>query len=206
MIPNKPITRKEMYYSAILGDTTQVPEPITREEQYLCAIAEQGTGGGGGGGGGGESYTLPVASQDTLGGVKGPAKTEAETEPVHIDEQGNLFVKPGDEVTKDSIAEALGFTPVQTAKMDYTLDPDQWSGEAFPYTYTIPLPDTTATQRIYATAAPGLTEAQINAFAEACITGKEQTDGQIVLQAVHKPTVELPIVIEIGGVVADVEG
>lgn len=79
-----------MYYSAILGETTQVPEPITREEQYLCAIAEQGGGGGGGGG-----YTLPVASQETLGGVRGPAKTADETEPVHIDEQGNMWVKPG---------------------------------------------------------------------------------------------------------------
>lgn len=89
MIPNKPITRKEMYYAAILGDTTQVPEPITREEQYLCAIAEQG------GSGGGEGYTLPVASLDTLGGVKGPAKTADETEQVHIDEEGNMWVRPG---------------------------------------------------------------------------------------------------------------
>ena len=109
--------------------------------------------------------------------------------------------------TKEDVVTALGYTPdAQPQKKEVTLLPAQWTGESFPYLYTIPLPDTTATQRIYATAAPGLTEPQINAFAEACITGKEQTDGQIVLQAVHKPSVELPIVIEIGGVVADVEG
>lgn len=41
-----------------------LPEPITRKEQYLKAIAE-GSGGGGGG-----SYTLPIASATRLGGIK----------------------------------------------------------------------------------------------------------------------------------------
>lgn len=188
MIPDEPITRKEMYYAKILGGDIKLPEPITREERYLNAIAEQGTGGGGGGGGG-ETYTLPVASEDVLGGVKCPAKTEAETEPVHIDGQGYLFVKSGD-VT-------------QSKKMDVILEPEQWTGEEPQYLYEIDLPDTTADQSVRVTAAVGLTEVQINAFADAVITGKEQTDNKIVLQAVNKPNTELPIVIEIGGVVTN---
>lgn len=42
--------------------------------------------------GGGGSYTLPVASAETLGGVKAAAKTD-ESVKVAADEQGNLYVK-----------------------------------------------------------------------------------------------------------------
>ncbi len=40
---------------------------------------------------GGESYTLPTASADTLGGVKAKAKTD-ETVEVAVDESGKLYV------------------------------------------------------------------------------------------------------------------
>lgn len=42
-----PITRKELFYSAILGniEVEDLPEPVTREEVYLKAIAENGGGG-----------------------------------------------------------------------------------------------------------------------------------------------------------------
>lgn len=39
----------------------------------------------------GESYTLPTASADTLGGVKAKAKTD-ETVEVAVDESGKLYV------------------------------------------------------------------------------------------------------------------
>lgn len=43
-----PITRKEQYLAKMAGMETEVPaEPITREEQYLEAILENGGGGGG---------------------------------------------------------------------------------------------------------------------------------------------------------------
>ena len=42
--------------------------------------------------GGGGSYALPVASAETLGGVKAAAKTD-ESVKVAADEQGNLYVK-----------------------------------------------------------------------------------------------------------------
>lgn len=42
-------------------------------------------------GGGGETYTLPIATEQVLGGVKAVAKT-TETVPVAVDETGKLFV------------------------------------------------------------------------------------------------------------------
>ena len=46
-LPEKPITRKEMYLSAIAGEDTAIPDPaITREEMYLKYIAEHGGGSG----------------------------------------------------------------------------------------------------------------------------------------------------------------
>lgn len=78
-LPSEPITRKEQYLAKAAGQAVEVPsEPITREEAYLDAIAK---GGGGGGG-----YVLPVASADTLGGVKVGDHME-------IDENGTLNPK-----------------------------------------------------------------------------------------------------------------
>lgn len=50
-LPEKPLTRKEQLLSAIAGanEGETLPEPVTREEQYLKYIAENGSGGGGGG-------------------------------------------------------------------------------------------------------------------------------------------------------------
>lgn len=44
-VPEKPQTNKEKYYAAIAGLETDKPEdPITREEQYLERILEEGLG------------------------------------------------------------------------------------------------------------------------------------------------------------------
>lgn len=59
----EPESRKEQYLAKAAGMDTEIPaKPMSREEQYLNAIAE---GGGGGGG-----YVLPIASASTLGGIK----------------------------------------------------------------------------------------------------------------------------------------
>lgn len=46
-LPNEPITRQEIYLSAIAGQERSLPDPVTRVEQYLAYIAENGGGGGG---------------------------------------------------------------------------------------------------------------------------------------------------------------
>ena len=44
-----PLNRHEQYLNAIrTGDTTNLPQPINREETYLYDIAMNGSGGGGG--------------------------------------------------------------------------------------------------------------------------------------------------------------
>lgn len=44
---------------------------------------------------GGESYELPAATADALGGVKAEPATEADTQPVRIGADGMLYTKPG---------------------------------------------------------------------------------------------------------------
>lgn len=46
-------------------------------------------------GGNGSSYTLPIATDTTLGGVKPVAKTDDMTQAVGVDEAGALFTVPG---------------------------------------------------------------------------------------------------------------
>lgn len=49
----KPITREESFLAKLGGQDVTTPEPITRTEQFLQAIIDNGAGGGGGGTGGG---------------------------------------------------------------------------------------------------------------------------------------------------------
>lgn len=46
-------------------------------------------------GGNGSSYTLPIANETTLGGVKPVAKTAEMTQPVGVDGDGGLWAPPG---------------------------------------------------------------------------------------------------------------
>lgn len=93
--------------------------------------------------------------------------------------------------------EALKYRKVET-----TIQPTEWTGSASPYTATITVPNLTATQLVFVHNAMNLTAAQITAFADAGITAGTQTAGQITLKAVNKPTVALPVVIEMGGDIA----
>lgn len=70
-----PITREEKYLSAAAGNDVDLPEPITREEHFLLAVAQSG---GGGGGGGTTDYTdlsnKPAINGNTLSGNKTTAE------------------------------------------------------------------------------------------------------------------------------------
>lgn len=51
-IPTNPVTREEQYLNAMAGGAGSLPEePVTRVEKYLAAILENGGSGGGSGGG-----------------------------------------------------------------------------------------------------------------------------------------------------------
>jgi len=45
VLPDEPITRKEKYLAKAAGVAVETPEPVTREEMYLDVIAESGGGG-----------------------------------------------------------------------------------------------------------------------------------------------------------------
>lgn len=69
--------------------------------------------------GAGGSYTLPVASSTTLGGVKPVAKTASMTQEVGVDASGALYTEPGSggggTVTEADIEKALGYKPIGAA-------------------------------------------------------------------------------------------
>ena len=69
--------------------------------------------------GAGGSYTLPVASSTTLGGVKPVAKTASITQEVGVDASGALYTEPGSggggTVTESDIENALGYKPIGAA-------------------------------------------------------------------------------------------
>lgn len=71
-----------------------------------------------------QNYTLPVATAETLGGVKAQAKTSAMTQPVGVDADGNLYVPPAGAPSDEQLAAyfeehpvAAGATPEQVAQI-----------------------------------------------------------------------------------------
>lgn len=97
-------------------------------------------------------------------------------------------------MTQKAVTDALKWK-----KQELNLVPETWKGSSTPYTYTISIEGLTATQLVFVHNALDISAEQIEAFADACITAKSQSAGQIILQAVNKPAVSLPIVIELGG-------
>ena len=63
-LPENSLTREEVFLrAAATGDTSNLPEPITRVEEYLKYIAENG-----GGGGGGTSDYNALSNKPSIGG------------------------------------------------------------------------------------------------------------------------------------------
>ncbi len=87
-----------------------VPTNSTYWAKIICS------GGGGGGGG----YVLPVASENTLGGVKPVTKTSSMTQAVGVDGTGRLYTAPGSGGS------------AQTRLV--TITPSQWSSQAYSIT------------------------------------------------------------------------
>ena len=82
-------------------------------------------------GAGGASYTLPIASSTQLGGVKPITKTDTMTQEVGVDEDGELWTKPGgggseeweliqSVITEDNVF-AVTFTPDFNAYSEFAV-------------------------------------------------------------------------------------
>lgn len=81
--------------------------------------------------------------------------------------------------------------------LKHTMTASKWTGSAFPYLYALDISGLTTEQNVYVTADMPLSQDQINAFSNSCITGYKQEANKITLQAIRKPTINLPIVIDI---------
>lgn len=134
------------------------------------------------------------------------AKTAAETAKTTATQQATTATQQASAAAKSATDAAASAAAAKKSaematgikQMTMDLEPAKWSGSS-PYTYDIPITNLTVNQLVYVHNKMALSQAEIDAFADACITGKEQIAGKIVLQAVNKPTIKLPIVIEIGG-------
>lgn len=65
------------------------------------------------------------------------------------------------------------------------------------WTQEVSVPGLTTTHLVFVHAPMNLTLEQINGFANAGITAQDQQEGKIILQAMCKPNIDLPIVIEV---------
>lgn len=77
---------------------------------------------------GGSEYTLPIATSDTLGGVKPVAKTETMTQEVGVDENGGLFTLAGG--GSDGTWKLLASITTVEDVTDYTISQDM-DGNSF---------------------------------------------------------------------------
>lgn len=86
-------------------------------------------------------------------------------------------------------------------QIEMNLEVANWKSQSgfFPYYYDITVTNLSATQLVYISAKMDLTQQQFEAFADSGITAKSQAANKITLQALSKPTVALPIVIDICG-------
>ena len=92
---------------------------------------------------GGESYTLPQATAEAIGGVKADSAEAADTQPVRIGEDGKLYTAPCDtDISLGLTSAAVGQT-IKVKAIDDTGKPTEW--EAADMSKDIVL-DTTLTQ------------------------------------------------------------
>ncbi len=79
-----------------------------------------------------DAYTLPTATETTLGGVKPVTATEAMTQPVGVDAEGRLMTKPGSGGSGISVTGATVGQTVKIAAVDDYGVPTAWEAVDFP--------------------------------------------------------------------------
>lgn len=79
-----------------------------------------------------EAYTLPTATETTLGGVKPVTATDAMTQPVGVTTEGRLVTKPGEGGSGISVTGATVGQTVKIAAVDESGKPTAWEPADFP--------------------------------------------------------------------------
>ena len=134
-------------------------------------------------------------SQVGLGNVDNTADAD---KPISTAQKAALDLK-SDETEVTAVMQSLSSKAPRPTQTAVTLSAASWVGTAPPYTYTISSVTCTATQSIVVYPAMNQTSAVIKDMAGAMITAQSQAANSIVLQAQKKPTVDIPIIIEVGG-------
>lgn len=133
-----PITRKEQYYSYMAGESSYLPEPITREEKYLYYLCVNG---GGGSSSGGTTNYNDLTNKPTINGVEvSGSKTSA-------DYKISAEVTRVDHGTADTTFELPAnqyHTWGEVASLTLTLDAET-SGQANGYWFSFDSGDTATT-------------------------------------------------------------
>lgn len=79
-----------------------------------------------------DAYSLPVATETTLGGVKPVTATEAMTQPVGVDTEGRLMTKPVSGGSGISVTGAMVGQTVKISAVDNNGVPTAWEPADFP--------------------------------------------------------------------------
>lgn len=79
-----------------------------------------------------ETYTLPIATETVLGGVKPVTATEAMTQPVGVDAEGRLMTKPGSGGSGIAVSGATVGQTVKISAVDENGVPTAWEPVDFP--------------------------------------------------------------------------
>ena len=81
---------------------------------------------------GSESYTLPQATAEAIGGVKADSAEAADTQPVRIGEDGKLYTAPGDtDISLGLTSAAVGQT-IKVKAIDKSGKPTAWEAADMP--------------------------------------------------------------------------
>jgi hypothetical protein len=114
-------------------------------------------------------------------------------------ETNNLLSAKAAETEVTAVTQSLSSKAPRPTQTAVTLSAASWVGTAAPYTYTISSVTCTATQIVSVYGAMGLTTEQVKAMAKSMITGSSQAVNSIVLEAQSLPTIDLPVIVEVGG-------
>ena len=125
-IPENPVTRKEHFLAKAAGESVNTPDPITREEMYLDAIAS-GSGGGGG--------DLPPVSWAAT------VSTGFEAQDVTATVMGNSFTKVSDKAfTAEQLDGAVFAMGGETISLDSSMLSDMSAAGVTGTLITLPSP------------------------------------------------------------------
>ena len=129
----EPASREDEYLATIAGMTgITVPQPASRKEEYLYAIATNG----GGGGGGGTSDFNQLSNRPKYNGAAMTGETDIPAAPTVVQTTGNSTTSV---MSQDAVTSALSSKEDKGTTISLVINPASWSDELGidPYTKSV---------------------------------------------------------------------